>query len=264
MLPGSKMNEIAKLKKFAIISALQQELGPLIKHWPTTTIIHEGREFTFYESDYAVAVCGGIGPEAGRRAAEAAAVHYRPELLISAGVAGGLVPELHVGETIFPLLVIDAGDSSRHQTAIGSARLGNSPTARTVLVSYPHIAGAEQKQRLGKAYGAHAVDMEAASIARAAEAHGLPFVAIKAISDEVNFPLPETEAFIRNTKFETGRFVLHIAVRPWLWLRVARLQRNTKLASENLCAWLRESVLTNTIAPRELGTGEDTRASPTP
>ena len=29
----------------------------------------------------------------------------------------------------------------------------------------------------------------------------------------------------------------------------ARLARNTKFASENLCAWLRESALTNTILP---------------
>jgi hypothetical protein len=28
---------------------------------------------------------------------------------------------------------------------------------------------------------------------------------------------------------------------------VARLARNAKTASENLCAWLRESALTNTI-----------------
>jgi nucleoside phosphorylase len=60
------------------------------------------RDFTFYESKYAVAVCGGIGAEAARRAAEAAIVVYSPEVIISAGIAGALVPELHVGETVFP------------------------------------------------------------------------------------------------------------------------------------------------------------------
>src|SRR5215470_9027584 len=65
-------------KKVAIISALQRELRPLIEHWPSQTIAHEGRDFTFHESGYAVVVCAGIGPEAARRAAQAAIANYQP------------------------------------------------------------------------------------------------------------------------------------------------------------------------------------------
>lgn len=236
------------MKKLAIIAALQRELHPLIRNWRATTITLESREFTFYESDYAVVICGGIGPEAARRAAQAAIVSCQPDLLISAGVAGALAPELRVGETIFPAIVIDSSDGSRHETAIQKSRLNNSPLARTVLVSYPEIASAAQKQQLAKSYAAHAVDMEAAAVARAAQVHGLPFLAIKSISDELNFELPEMSRFIRDGQFRTQAFIFHVAIRPWLWLRVLRLARNTKIASENLCAWLRESVLTNTIA----------------
>lgn len=237
------------LKKLAIIAALDRELLPLIRHWPSNTFTYEGREFTLYESDYAVAVCAGIGPEAARRAAQAAIVSYKPELLISAGVAGALTPELHVGETIFPAVVIDASDGSRHETAIPKSRLSNSPLARTLLLSYPEVASALEKHQLAKSYAAHAVDMEAAAVARAAQVHGLPFLAVKSISDELNFELPEISQFIRDGQIRTTAFVFHIALRPWLWLRVYRLARNTKIASQNLCAWLRESVLTNTIVP---------------
>jgi nucleoside phosphorylase len=248
------------LPKIAIIAALEHELRPLIKHWSSTQAHHDGREFTFYEGTYAVAVCSGIGPEPGRRAAEAIIALYSPELLISAGIAGGLTPELKVGETIFPATIIDARDSSRHETAIQHAPIGSTSLAKTIVVSYPEIAGAEQKQKLGKAYGAHAVDMEGASVARAAETHGIPFVAIKSISDDVDFKLPEMMPFFRDGQFQTVRFVLHVAFRPWLWLRVFRLARNTKLASENLCAWLRESALTNTIVPG-VSTGTDASSS---
>jgi adenosylhomocysteine nucleosidase len=237
------------LKSIAIIAALERELRPLIKDWPSTPFTYEGREFTFYESTYAVAVCSGIGPEAARAAAEAIIAQHSPDLLISAGVAGALVPELHVGETIFPTTVVDTQDGSRHETAIHDAPLGKTPLARTILASYPEIASAAQKQQLAKSYGAHAVDMEAAAIARAAQVHGLPFLAIKAISDELDFDLPDMSAFIKNGKFQTTSFVLHTAIRPWLWLRVFHLARSTRIASENLCPWLRESVLTNTIVP---------------
>jgi hypothetical protein len=85
-------------------------------------------------------------------------------------------------------------------------------------------------------------------------------VAIKSISDDVDFELPEMMPFFRDGQFQTVRFVVHIAFRPWLWLKVFRLARNTKLASENLCAWLRESALTNTIVP-DVSTGAGASSS---
>ena len=121
------------------------------------------------------------------------------------------------------------------------------PLGRTVMVSSSQIALTADKQRLAKSYGAQAVDMEGAAVARAALTHNLPFIAIKSISDEYDFELPAMSQFVRDGQFQQRRFVLHIAVRPWMWLRTLRLARNTQTASENLCAWLRESVLTNTI-----------------
>jgi len=237
------------MKKFAVIAALEREVQPLIKDWSSTRIQRGGVAFTFYESRYAIVVCGGIGAESARRAAEAVIARDSPELLISAGVAGALVSDLAVGDTIFPSTVIDSQDGSRHETAIPNAPVGNTAVGRTILITYPEVATVAQKQQLAKSYGAHAVDMEAAAIARAAQTHNLPFVAVKVISDDLNFEIPEMSRFISNGQFDTIRFALHIALRPWLWLRVIRLARNAKIASENLCAWLRESALTNTIVP---------------
>ena len=233
--------------QIAIVAALERELDPLVKNWRRTLVEHEGRPFTFYESSYAVVVCAGIGAEAARRAAQAIIVRYAPKIIISAGVAGALVPELKVGETIFPAAVVDTQDGSRQETAIPTSPVANTALGRTIVVSSPEIARKEQKARLAKSYAAHAVDMEGAAVARAAQAHNLPFLAIKAISDEYDFDLPGVEKFIRNAEFQTARFAIHVALRPWLWLRVLRLAHNTRVASENLCAWLRESVLTNTI-----------------
>jgi adenosylhomocysteine nucleosidase len=236
-------------KKIAIIAALKREIQPLVRNWSPSSVLYEGREFTFYEGDHAVVVCGGIGAEAARRATEAAIVHYSPDLLISAGVAGALVPELNVGDTIFPAIFIDTQDGSRHETAIHDAPLGNTALGRTSLASSPEIASVAQKQQLAKSYGAHAVDMEAAAVARAAQSHNLAFLAVKAISDDAHFEIPEMNRFVRQGRFETKLFLFHVALRPWLWLRVIRLARNTRIASDNLCAWLRNSVLTNTIVP---------------
>lgn len=246
---GSGKTNMPEPRRIAIIAALEREVWPLIKTWSKSTFTYDGREFTAYESNYAVAVCGGIGGEYARRAAEAAVAEYAPEILISAGVAGATVPELQVGDTVFPSLVVDTLDGSRHKTDINSAVLAGTPLARTVLASSESIAGPTLKRQLAKSYGAHVVDMECAAVARAAQKHSLRFVVIKTISDDVNFNIPELSRFVRRGKFATGAFVLYVIPRPWLWLKVFELGRNTKAASRNLCAWLRESALTNTIVP---------------
>ena len=237
------------MPKIAIIAALERELGPLVRRWPKSKFTHDGREFTAYSTDSAVAICGGIGAECGRRTAEAAVRRYAPELLVSAGVAGALVPELRVGDTLFPAVVVDTRDGSRHDTALHRADLGPRAPARAVLASHPAIAGCREKRRLHESYGADAVDMEGASVARAAEVHGLEFLAVKAISDEVNFEIAGLNRFVRGGEFEIGRLILHVLPRPWLWPKMIRLARNTRLAAENLCAWLRESALTHTMVP---------------
>ena len=236
-------------KKIAIIAGLEREVHPLVKNWPSRKVQHQGREFTFYEGEQAVLVCGGIGQERAHAAAEAIILTFAPELVISAGVSGALVAELHVGDTIFPAMVIDTRDGRSYRTSISKAPVGGTILGRTVLASHSSIAGAAEKRRLGQAYGAHAVDMESAAVARAAEGHRLPFLAIKSISDEVEFELPEMSQFIQEGDFRTAAFLLYVSLRPWLWLRVVRLAQNTRNAALNLCAWLRPSALTNTIVP---------------
>jgi adenosylhomocysteine nucleosidase len=252
-VPHNRATSAGNLKKtVAIVAALKSEVRSLVRTWPARRIEHEGRKFTFYEGESAVLVCGGIGQESAHGAAEALIAHHSPDLVVSAGIAGALVRELQVGDTIFPASIIDTGDGSRHPTSIGGAAVGTTSFGRTILASSARMAGRREKQQLRTCYGAHAVDMESAGVARAAERHGLPFLAVKAISDEVDFELPELEDFISRGRLETARFLLHFALRPWHWLKVFRLARNARRASENLCAWLRESAMRNTIVPSAL------------
>ena len=215
----------------AIVAALDREVRPLIKRWRIRDREYGGRNFRFFENDRAVLVCGGIGAEAARRACEAVTRLYQPQLVISAGFAGALKPELEVGRMLIPRLVIDANDGSRTEVGSGTG----------ALISFAAVADADQKLKLGKAYSADAVDMEAAAVARGASAHGIPFVAMKAISDEVGFVMPSLGKFIGSDgQFQSGRFLANIAMRPWLWPGVMRLRANTQKASKALCRSLEE------------------------
>jgi len=222
------------MPEIAMVAALEREVGPLVKDWHSTDREYAGREFRFFENDKCVVVCGGIGTEASRRAAEAVIALYQPRAVWSVGFAGALEKQLRVGELVHARQVVDARDGSRVDTGSGSG----------VLVSFSSVAGEEQKAKLAKAYGAQAVDMEAASVAKSAQAHGLVFAVAKVISDEVGFPMPPMEQFTAaDGSFRTGKFVLYAAERPWVWGTVMRLARNSEKAALALCADLKERML---------------------
>jgi adenosylhomocysteine nucleosidase len=225
------------MPKVAIVAALEREVGGLIKNWSRISREHEGREFIFFEHDDLVAVCGGIGVDAARRTAEAVIALYHPTMVQSVGFAGALDSSLHVGDVFTPSVITDARDGSRMQSAGMQLASGEGS-----LVTFMAVAGAEQKLKLARAYAARAVDMEAAGVAASARAHAIPFAAIKVISDEMDFEIPGADRFIdSNGQFRTRSFVLFAALRPWLWMRVATLARNSNKAAKSLAAHLERS-----------------------
>ncbi len=221
-------------KRVAIVAALEREVRPLIKNWRVRERDFDGRCFRFFEKDDVVLVCGGIGAAAARRAAEAVIVLFAPSILYSAGFAGALDPQLKVGEVFCPKRVINAGD--------GSSIVLND--GKGVLVSFGAVADSGQKRKLRESFGAQAVDMEAAAVLRAAEARGIAFGAVKAISDDSEFDLPPTDRFVdAEGNFSESRFALFVAVRPWMWPRVLRVASNSNQASRALSAHLSQRAI---------------------
>lgn len=215
--------------KVAIVAALEREVRPLIRRWRIAEKEYGGRRFRFFENDRAVLVCGGVGAEASRRATEAVIALYQPSSVLSVGFAGALDSTMKGGEILVPRRVIDARDGSSVDTGTGSG----------ALVSFAAIASTDQKAKLAKAYGAQAVDMEAAAVARGAATHGTAFMAVKAISDGSDFVLPPLERFIgAGGVFRETAFTCFAVVRPWLWPGVIALARNSSRASQALCRWL--------------------------
>ena len=221
------------MSRVAIVAALEREVQPLVKHWRVTERQHSGRSFRFFENENVALVCGGIGAEAARRAAEAVIVLYQPGIVYSSGYAGALDPAIGIGQVMRPGRVIDVGDGSSVPIAGGEG----------VLVSVGSVAGPVQKGKLRESFGAQAVDMEAAAVARAAAARGIEFAAIKAISDEFGFEFPGVDRFVdAEGRFLETRFAAFVAVRPWLWLRVIELAHNSRLASRALSEELQKLV----------------------
>ncbi|MGC1371409.1 MAG: hypothetical protein WA824_04655 [Candidatus Sulfotelmatobacter sp.] len=217
------------MPKVAIVAALEREVAGLLKNSKRIEREYDGRKFACFEREDEIIVCGGIGVEAARRAAEAVIALYHPALVQSVGFAGALEPNLRVGDILVPGLLIDARDGSRMEIVDGNG----------TLLTFMTVADAQQKSRLEESYAAQAVDMEAAGVAAAARRHGVAFRAVKVISDEMNFEMPEMTRLVdAQGRFRTFLFVANAALRPWLWPGIARLARNSKKAAAALEKYL--------------------------
>jgi adenosylhomocysteine nucleosidase len=224
------------MSRIAIVAALEREVKPLIADWQCHERDHAGRKYRFFEKNDAVLVCGGMGAEAARRATEAAIVLYAPSVVYSVGLAGALQPGLRVGDIVTPRQVLNAIDGSSTNKGDGDG----------ILVTIDSIANEREKARLAASYGAIAVDMEAAHVARGAEARGVRFAAIKVISDEVGFVMPPLQRFVSAAgNINTSRFLFFALLRPWLWPGLVRLGTNSRRAARSLGSFLEHTIETS-------------------
>ena len=231
-------------RPIAIIAAMEREVHPLVQTWKTRTIDHAGRRYQIFETANAALICGGIGAEAARRATEALIQDVHPVQVLSVGFAGALDSTLHVGDVLSPQIVINPAGGARAEIAAGHG----------ILVTSSTVADHDQKTRFAEAYAAVAVDMEAASVAQGAQAHGIEFRAIKAVSDDAHFEMPPLVRFISaEGKFQTAKFALHIALRPWLWRTAIVLARNSSKASRALCVALADYLSAEELADDQAG-----------
>ena len=239
--------------KTAIIAAMEREVASLVRNWKAREIVYDGLRYRAYENGDTILVRGGIGMLAARRAAEAVIHDAHPARLLSVGFAGALHSKMKVGDVIEPNVVVNAADGSRTGMRSGQG----------MLVSYSAAADREQKARLAQAYAADAVDMEAAAVAQAAQAHGIAFAALKAISDSADFAMPPTEKCISSEgEFHSAAFALHVVLRPWLWRSTITLSRNSAQASRTLCAAIESYLARNSAA--DLNRLDDRHGTGTP
>ena len=237
------------MSKIAIVAAMEWEIAPLVRGWQRGTLSSGQREFSCFERDGVVAVVSGIGCRNAEQAARVVGAQYRPAILISAGLAGALIRSLKAGSVFMPNVVVDAADGAEYRcTPDGNHVSGG------VLVSAGEIAGAEAKRELVNRFHGLVVDMEAAGVAKVAQESQTSFRCVKAISDEADFIMPPMGQFVNATgEFQSSRFALWAAVRPWQWTSVAALARNSKRATEALCNRLRND-LASTLPPKEIVT----------
>jgi adenosylhomocysteine nucleosidase len=217
--------------RVALIAALEREVAPLARRFIRRE--YPGVSFSVFEGGDVKLVCGGIGQKHAAAATRWLIANAKPEVIGSIGFAGALVADYHAGDVMTPATTIDSGTGETFSSASG----------RGILVTGSGVSGEAEKRELATCYQAEAVDMEAAAVARVARESGIPFFAVKAISDELGFAMPPMDRFVSDSgQFRTAELLGYAAVRPAMWPVLARLGRNAKKASSQLCGWLENQI----------------------
>jgi adenosylhomocysteine nucleosidase len=226
--------------KIAIIAALPREISGLVRGCrPDAGLVSEG--VYLYRVPGAVVVAAGMGGVRAAVAVKAALAAEGVSMLISAGMAGGCVAGATAGWVLEADVVVDVKTGERFESSANS--VGGGPV---VLATADEIASVKEKTRLFSTYRALAVDMEAATVARLARAHGLGFRAIKGISDNLDVELKPLGDFTgKYGSFRTGAFALHTALRPWTWLETIALARGSARALGALDVVLKKVIAGN-------------------
>ena len=138
--------------------------------------------------------------------------------VVSFGIAGALAPLLKIGDTIIATHVVHGDEHYATDPTWSGILRERLPAAHSVVLAghdqvVNHVDG---KRRLFALTGAHAVDMESHIAARFAARHGIPFVAIRTISDVSTKGLPPAalEPLKDNGKPRLSRVLRSVAVDP--------------------------------------------------
>ena len=177
------------------------------------------------------AIVCGAGSDAGD--AVASRLHANAgayDLVVIAGVCGGLDPSLQPGSLILARRSISAASGEELAVDVPvfdalrrTLRTQHIPFVSSVLLTVERpVASVVEKTDLWNRYGAGGVDMETHVVATASIAAGVPWIAIRAVLDPAGVSLP---ASLRDWDANSDdRDIARAALRrPAEWLAYARL-----------------------------------------
>jgi adenosylhomocysteine nucleosidase len=215
-LPAESADFVRRLDKRSLISreGVESIRGRL--HGKLVAVIHSG-----------------VGKMVCRQRMEVMFRREKFDWLISAGFAGALEPELRVGHLLVAENYSNPKLLAAHQRELTSDTifLGKLATVPRVIESVA------QRETLNKRTGAAAVDMETETIAEICQAHDLPMLSLRAISDSAveAFPAPAHVLFdLAKQKTDFFRLGSYLLTHPSALARLNAFRQRVGIARKAL------------------------------
>lgn len=181
----------------------------------------------------------GMGKENSRRVLLERLKGFTPSFVLTCGFAGGLNPELGIGDVLF------ASDDPNLRARLTTAQA----TPAKVFCATRIATTVGEKAELRRTTGADAVEMESAAFAEVCGARGIRFAIVRAISDAANdtLPLDFNELSNPDLTLNFGKLVWVIARSPGKIPALLRLQKNSSHAARCLAEVLMKVVASTEV-----------------
>jgi adenosylhomocysteine nucleosidase len=229
-----------------LIAAMPEEIAPLLRRVGNYHREKAGRRNLYRFQAGPLSAClieSGMGPRNATEGASRLIETCSPQIILNFGFAGALSPGLKVGDIISAdrLLFYHDGLFSEQQWLTSLQGPVGQQVKQGSFVTTSRITDKEfLAKRLPAGIRQAVVEMETAAVAKVAGTAGIPFMAIRAISDatdeELGFTLDEFCDHELNLKI--WRVLLTVARKPWIIPQLIRLARNSKAAGSNLSSFL--------------------------
>lgn len=233
-----------------LIAAMPEEIAPLLRISESCRREKAGT-FRLYRLRFgsidACLVESGMGPAHAAEATSRLIEECRPGIILNFGFAGAISPELKVGDIVIAnrLLFYHEGLFSEQQGGKPLSEIVGNSLHRGTFVTTSRITDKKLlAQRLPSGVSKAVVEMETAAAAKMAWKAGIPFLAIRAISDASDEDLDFTldEFCDSDLKLRLWRVLYTVARKPRIIPQLVRLARNAKTAGNNLTAFLHENI----------------------
>jgi adenosylhomocysteine nucleosidase len=170
----------------------------------------------------------GIGRQNAEKSVRSFLASCSPELVLTCGFAGGLNPDLKLGDVVFEI--------GNRQSEIENRLLAAGARPAKFFCADRIATTVAEKKKLRDETGADAVEMESAAIHAVCRERGIPCVTIRVISDPANEDLPlDFNALARPDKnLDFGKLAWAIARSPGKIGALMQLQKKTKFAAGRL------------------------------
>lgn len=189
-------------------------------------------------------VISGVGRTAAARATAAVIEAHRPQLVITAGFAGALDPELRRNDLVVAdTIAREDGKTIRPET-VDDLRWPRCFVGRLLTVDRV-VKNRDEKQELRKVSQALAVEMESYAVVEACCAAKVPVAAIRVILDTADENLPPHLEVIAKQKTPAARWGAAIGAllnRPSSVADFYKLKENALTASDRLAKFLTELI----------------------
>lgn len=225
------------MTKLAIMGAMEEEIEPLLAHFENVNVV-EFANNKYYEVNYngleIVIAYSKIGKVFASLTATTMIEKFACDTLLFSGVAGGINPELKIGDLIIadklcqhdlditafdhPNGYVPGGKvfvettKSLREVAIKVANENNLKVIEgTIATGDQFVHSTERKDFIQSTFNADALEMEGASVAVVCDALNVPFFILRAISDTADMDAGfDFDEFLKSSAKNSADYLIKI------------------------------------------------------